>query len=109
MAGPRAQEGPELVVITGFVFCLFPQRALQQAFSRQGAQMPILGAPGPHPLLQVQRTGLQAVERVLGDANSGGLHQRACCFDRRLTPKEIAKGYIYMCVCACVCEGLDLD
>ena len=72
--------------------------------------MPILGAPGPHPLLQVQRAGLQAVEIVLGDASSGGLHQRACCFARRLTPKEVAQRvYIYVCVYMCVCEGLDLD
>ena len=95
-----------------FLFCFFffPQRDLQQAFPSQGAQMPILGAPGPHPLLQVQRAGLQAVEIVLGDASSGGLHQRACCFARRLTPKEVAQR-VYICVCVymCVCEGLDLD
>ena len=95
----------------GLCFLFFPQRDLQKAFPSQGAQMPILGAPGPHPLLQVQRAGLQAVEIVLGDASSGGLHQRACCFARRLTPKEVAQRCIYMCVCVCicVCEGLDLD
>ena len=108
MAGPRALEGPGLAVIAGFVF--FPQRALKQAFPSQGAQMPILGTPGPHLLLQTQRASLEAVKIVLGDASSGGLHQRVCCSDKRLTAKEIAQRihrrthtHVYMC------EGLDLD
>ena len=110
VAGPWAQEGPGLAVITGFVF--FPQRALKQAFPSQGAQMPILGTPGPHPLLQTQRASLEAVKIVPGDASSGGLRQRVRCSDKRLTPKEIAQRihrHTHTHTQVYMCEGLDLD